>query len=419
MVSSATKNSGVFWREKMNRLNKIKAMKKKSDRTFDFLQDSVNDLSLVQNEVQRVSSVLKDTDQILNRLDREFSQKTKLNKKDMSFLMTAVALQVVRQYAIPNNFTQSSRPNDQAAAGSHSYNRDLRGSGYYQSSVEEILNNLVPFDTQNSSKLFGENLGGGNGHRFATLGHDPLLGWIFGTANIATRTVTLANFHSYHVRYGQFGVSGKGDFFSENAQTRLVIEHGLIDPFRNPNKLPILAAALLMEGMHLKSDINSKKSLALPGLAVASPQFAQTLSDYGLNMANVLTVGRQASLSLAINALIGMIHRLTYDESKDGDIKLFEVKTRKILSYSNTIASLSNVVYVAILASNPTTAGVAVNKLDIGGLLVTIVRLFSDAKFISQVKEEFLKNGWADEVLGEKLEIPKRNIEVYYEGENE
>ena len=110
----------------MNRLNKIKAMKKKSDRTFDFLQDSVNDLSLVQNEVQRVSSVLKDTDQILNRLDREFSQKTKLNKKDMSFLMTAVALQVVRQYAIPNNFTQSSRPNDQAAAGSHALMLDLR-----------------------------------------------------------------------------------------------------------------------------------------------------------------------------------------------------------------------------------------------------------------------------------------------------
>ena len=57
--------------------------------------------------------------------------------------MTAVALQVVGQYAIPNNFTQSSRPNDQAAAGSHSYNRDLRGSGYHQSSVEEILNNPV------------------------------------------------------------------------------------------------------------------------------------------------------------------------------------------------------------------------------------------------------------------------------------
>lgn len=45
----------------------------------------------------------------------------------------------------------------------------------------------VPYDTTKStvSGLFI-----GANHRFATLGHDPILGLIFGTANIMTNTIT-------------------------------------------------------------------------------------------------------------------------------------------------------------------------------------------------------------------------------------
>ncbi|MDF2503301.1 hypothetical protein [Clostridium sp.] len=50
--------------------------------------------------------------------------------------------------------------------------------------------------------------------------------------------------------------------------------------------------------------------------------------------------------------------------------------------YSNLIASTSNVITVCI-TKNP-------KKLDIGGLLVTISRLFTDIRFIARVKEEFI-----------------------------
>ena len=40
---------------------------------------------------------------------------------------------------------------------------------------------------------------GGRYHRMYTLGHDPILGWIFGTANILTDCITFNNFHTNRI----------------------------------------------------------------------------------------------------------------------------------------------------------------------------------------------------------------------------
>ena len=44
-----------------------------------------------------------------------------------------------------------------------------------------------------------------------------------------------------------------------------------------------------------------------------------------------------------INSLIAMIHGLFYDGNSEMDKKLYEVRTRKILSYSNLAASSTSV----------------------------------------------------------------------------
>lgn len=41
------------------------------------------------------------------------------------------------------------------------------------------------------SKDFDLGIGSGFTHRAKTLGHDHILGWIFGTMNIATSTITV------------------------------------------------------------------------------------------------------------------------------------------------------------------------------------------------------------------------------------
>ena len=75
--------------------------------------------------------------------------------------------------------------------------------------------------------------------------------------------------------------------------------------------------------------------------------------------------------------------------------KLYEVRTRKIISYSNLIASFSNVAVVAITKD--------MKKLDVGGIAVAIYRLITDAKFIREVKEEFISKSYRDLIMGEDL----------------
>ena len=89
--------------------------------------------------------------------------------------------------------------------------------------------------------------------------------------------------------------------------------------------------------------------------------------------------------------MIAMMHRLFYDESIELSEKYYEVRTRKILRYSNEMASSSNLIYVALSKD--------VSKLDVGGLAVTLYRLISDGRFISQVKREFLEKEFYNAVL--------------------
>ena len=72
-----------------------------------------------------------------------------------------------------------------------------------------------------------------------------------------------------------------------------------------------------------------------------------------------------------------------YNEEKDVDRELYEIRTRKILMYSNIIDSSSNVIAICI-TKNP-------KKLDVGVLIVTLSRMFTDIRFISRVKQEFIE----------------------------
>ena len=76
--------------------------------------------------------------------------------------------------------------------------------------------------------------------------------------------------------------------------------------------------------------------------------------------------------------------------------KIYEVRTRKILLYSNLLASVSNLIVVGIgvaagaASENPEVIKKTLRYLDVGGLIVTIGRLFSDLRFITKVKDEFI-----------------------------
>ena len=72
---------------------------------------------------------------------------------------------------------------------------------------------------------------------------------------------------------------------------------------------------------------------------------------------------------------------------------LYEVRTRKILLISNSIAST---IINAAITKNP-------KNLDIGSLLNTVTHLFPDIRFIVKIKQKFI-NSEISNRMQEKLD---------------
>lgn len=239
----------------------------------------------------------------------------------------------------------------------------------------DMVFNSVPYDATKGAKVLGINMEGGY-HRYKTLGHDPILGWIFGTADIMTDVITLNSFASYRVK-------------KMTITDEIITLPALISEVKDVIDYDehCLPAALFAQGVHLKSDQYTKLGLPVPVLGAFSETLAGKLyhSQYD---ALCLTrdakiVGKSAAISIIINMIIGLVHGLFYNQEKDGERDFYEARTRKILMYSNAISSTCNIVTACIL-KNP-------KKLDIGGLLVTISRLFTDIRFITRLKDEFIQ----------------------------
>ena len=416
-------------------MGKLDKHKKQNQQITADIKREAGHFQEVAAEYNRVAEIYQAPAVILHDIERDFERATRLNGVDISFLLFATALQCVRQYALTNFKDYEERPSDKEAADDtwgHGEEHSSRSILRYNPSLTEIIGNPVPFDAIFGGKDFDLGLGGNN-HRFKTLGHDPILGWIFGTANIATNTITLSDFKSFHVVTGHTKRGDARDRISEPADTLEIFRHvtnklvskegrwsDTIDDrgfySGNNHKLAgpaILATSVFKEAIHLKTDVGSKDSLPIPVVSAISPELAQTMAEYGLDMCNLLTVGKQASYAVLINFLVATIHRMLYSETCGLSQAMYEVKTRKILTYSNVIASASNVIAVAVMEAlavatdNPDLAKKGLKYFDIGGLAVTLYRLINDHKFIKEVKLEFMEKQWYDIVLGDDYEFMK------------
>lgn len=310
----------------------------------------------------------------VSEIDKEFEKITGLRKKDFVFLGIAIALQCARQYVL-DPLLKGKRK--KASTNDEKGKKGKAQPGWYYVETDKILTNRVPFDVQQygtNSSIQGFLKGGD--HRSMTLGHDPVLGWIFGTANIMTCTVTRRDFVSAHVKC----IDNTNKIYSL-ADTVTMFEKVIERVFEKGNDGKFaLSAAIIREFLHLKSDIFTARGLPIPGISSISPELSNKLVQYGIDVAGI---GTEASISCLINSIIGMMHRLFFDEAKDEE-QLYEIRTRKIILYSNLIASTSNII-----------ASVLTKKyelLDVGGTLITIARLITDVRFICKVKDEFVQN---------------------------
>lgn len=365
-----------------------------------------------------------------------FDEKTKLDKQDRKFIWITAALQSVRW--ILQDIFEKERLSDQEAAkvsGAKDDEKALkvffnaedvkeRKHKYYCPSLDEIITRPVPFDTTHGSKntdakeaIYGKSkvttvmAGGGKlGHRVSALGHDPIFGWIFGTANILTSTITNNRFESWHVK--------TGENISEKASTIKIFEYTKKNLFDDGIEgWKRIFASVIKEAIHLKSDIHTKNSLPFPILStiqinsgmmdesgeqikrLIGSEWANKLSDIGIDAHNMKKWKDQFILSELINKVVSIVHVIAvYDESSGVDIKMFKVRTNKVIAIGDILSEVANVLYTgfrsagvaAVAGLNPETAKEVARHLDVGGILNTIRTVFSMNKYIRQIKVEMV-----------------------------
>lgn len=385
-------------------LEELRKKRKALDESYD---NVLENMETIANESKRVAELAHNSREILDNLDREFEEQTGLNGIDITFLFFATALQVVRWALLPqlgdlinkdNRMSDSEgdsivRDKKKQYSNKHS-EWDMNKSEKGYKTWKEIIFSGVPYDATAGAPDVGINMEG-RYHRYKTLGHDPVLGWIFGTVNIISDTITLNNFRTFNVEKMHF---------KDETNLGIAFSKAFDSILEDNNRLP---AAIFRQGLHYQSDKYTKQGLPIPILGVFSEEIAGNIyrSQYdALCLSKDLQkIGDQAKYAILINMIISLIHGLFYDESKYSNRDLYEVKTRKILIYSNVIASASNIIYVAISAYLGNEG--AIKKLDIGGIIVTIHRLLSDTEFINQVKEEFVFGGFKKLIQGEEYDF--------------
>ena len=337
------------------------------------------------------------TNEYMNRyddLEYEFEQKSSLTSLDISILMFTAAFQTVRWALLGRDkfrFDNDKEPERYV----DSARRSLKP---YCPTLYEITDHKVPYDVTGCSPNLLNRPGlSGTNHRYKALGHDPIAGFIFGTMNIATSTITISDmssgFPSYIVENGKI---------VEETTIKEIVGESLNILKEHPENI---GAALIRQATHLGTDVFTKQGLPIPLVSTVSQKTAKYLTGEQID---VYSTARSAALAILVNKIAEMVHRMYFDPSKD-DSRIYEARTRKVLLYSNVLSSLLNVGYVVTTKD--------FKRLDIGGILVTLWRILTDREKIRQLREQFINDmlkGHYQRELDESIrELERLGIEAY------
>ena len=420
-------------------LEDLKERRKKLKANTDI---TINNMEKLANESYRVASVASNSRNILNDLEREFESATGLQGNDIRFLFAAVGLQVAR-IVIINSLTkvEPAGPNNRKEKALHEFQSKilknfnpgdiLEEKPYYASMKHIIERKGVPYDATASfdkkaiERLVGVkdskwsidisefliteklDLFGGANHRYSTLGHDPILGLIFGTGNIMTNTITCVKnpiigegigvpvLTTNHVIYT---TEYKEPRIATYGSTIKMLSSSIV---RTKDQPEAFVAALIKQIIHIGTDLYTPCGIQIPGAnLVLSNSNVEKLSEY-ISTGDILKAGTSALIAEFINTLINMLHTLMYDSTSGYSKEVYNVRTRKIILYSNIIATCSNVIWVGanVIAGDKSQ----VKNLDIGGLIVLLKRLYTDTEYIRQIKEEFVLGGFRNMIKGDDL----------------
>lgn len=199
----------------------------------------------------------------------------------------------------------------------------------------------VPYDTLKGSEAIAGM--SGRTHRFQTLGHDPVLGFVFGVLDILRGTVTGFSYDKLQRLHGSISMaspSGRRDV-------------GLIESF-------------LMQIGHLLSDIATPSGLPAPFLTIFqafnSGQFGKdkmTVSEvarwmytHGYDLRHFLASGLSVGVGKAVLVGLLMLREVTEGAPSFKEFKE-QIKYRRMLLATHSLAALGNAGKITLHQGNP------------------------------------------------------------------
>lgn len=236
-----------------------------------------------------------------------------------------------------------------------------------------ILDQNTPFDVQETDLFKKEDI----------VAYHKFLGWIVGTLNILTDTITTYRMKSYSITRPMLEM--EKPYVNQEISTLL----GIIKPVMQSAGYykDSIAAAAVQEAL-------------TQGFGKASPQEVRTLFGRAIELETRTTsfaeetkgilgnfnaewascIGGIASSTL-INTIVSALHAILY-EKEDGSLDTYSIRTNKIILYSGAMATFIN--------SLPAIASQNVANLDFAGILTTCISLFQSNKFWIEAKTAFL-----------------------------
>ena len=428
-----------------NELDELRRRREQLKRNSDI---TLNNMEIIANESYRVADVAHNSRDILSDLDKEFEEKTGLKGKDIAFLFAAIGLQLLRIYLVNElTRTEPAGAKNKLETKLHEFQDKVMGKlskldpnmstvnrPYYASTKQILTTSGVPYDAQETltakslEKMMNKDrpmewdfdldefinemklpLFKGANHRFATIAHDPIIGLVLGTANIMTNTITcvksplniggleLPVLTTNHVIYtSNYTHPVIGTYGSTTIMLGNMVERIIDEPVA-------FVAALIKQIIHIGTDMYTTCGIQFPGAnLLLTNTNVEKITSY-IGWGDIVKIGTSAKIAELINAIISTLHTLVHDSNDGINPELYSVKTRKIILYSNAIATGSNVIWVGANVAFGDKS--QVKNLDIGGLMVLLKRLYTDTEYIRQIKEEFVLGGFKKMIQGEDLRL--------------
>lgn len=380
--------------------------------TIKALDDTISSLDDIQKETKRLHSIAINTTNIFTDLDEEFSKRTSLGWQDIKFLFAATALQCIRIYVI-NTLTKV----QPAGAGNvkesflHKIQGKLLGTlndgvpltpaPYYAPLMQICTARGVPYD---ATRFKGVNHGFFKeaNHRFATFGHDPIVGLIVGTSNILTNTITCRSKGplplpiTCHVEYD---MDLKNPCIGDVCSTIGALKAAA---YRIDNDAVSIVTALIKQIIHIGTDLYTPCGIQIPGAnLILDNRYTEELTKY-VSAGDFIKMGVSYQIFNLINMFISSLHMLTCRSINHREKQLHHVKTMKILEYSNIIATGSNVIINAVRAYFGNVK--ALKDIDFAGLIGTIMMLIRNDEIKRKIKREFIFGEYERMIIGDSYD---------------